>query len=485
MLKFTKIDPINPQKSSSELRSRNFDEIYSRFAKDKAKEQSSRCSQCGIPFCQVHCPLQNNIPDWLKLTAEGRLEEAYQISSATNNMPEVCGRICPQDRLCEGNCVIEQSGHGSVTIGSIEKYITDVAWEKGWVKKIEVVNEKKKTIGIIGSGPAGLAAAEELRKKGYQITIYDRYDRPGGLLIYGIPNFKLEKEIVKKRTERLKESGITFVMNCNIGKSINFDELKNKHDAILIATGVYQSREIKLNNTNADNVVSALEFLIASNKKGLKDRVVDFENGRLNSKNKNVVVIGGGDTAMDCVRTAIRQSAKSVKCLYRRDQKNMPGSQREVLNSIEEGVDFEWLSLPLEYLGKDKIEKTKIIKMQLGSPDETGRKTPEPILGSEKYLETDLIIEALGFEPEDLPQMFNKKELAVTQWGTVKINYKSMMTNIEGVFAAGDIVRGASLVVWSIKDGRDAAYNIHDFIQKKENLKFSKNIFSKEHLLNV
>ena len=467
MLKFTNTNQKNPKKEVADVRSKNFNEIYSRFAKEKAEEQSSRCSQCGIPFCQVHCPLQNNIPDWLQLTAQNRLQEAYELSSATNNMPEVCGRICPQDRLCEGNCVIEQSGHGSVTIGSIEKYITDVAWEKGWVKKINIPNEKTSSIGIIGSGPAGLAAAEQLRKKGYQITIYDRYDRAGGLLIYGIPNFKLEKEIVNKRIQRLKESGINFILNCEIGSSISFDEIKNKHDAILIATGVYKSRQINLNNSNADNVVPALEFLIASNKKSLKDKISEFENGRLNAKDKNVIVIGGGDTAMDCVRTAVRQGSRSVKCLYRRDQKNMPGSQREVQNAIEEGIDFNWLTLPIEYIGENRIVKTKIVKMQLGSPDETGRRAPQTVLGSEENLDTDLIIEALGFEPENLPKIFCKKELIVTKWGTLKIDYKNMMTSIDGVFAAGDIVRGASLVVWGIKDGRDAAEHIDSYIKEK------------------
>ena len=468
MLKFTDINQLNPEKTTPGKRSKNFNEIYSRFASEKAKEQSSRCSQCGIPFCQVHCPLQNNIPDWLQLTAEDRLQEAYEISSATNNMPEVCGRICPQDRLCEGNCVIEQSGHGSVTIGSIEKYITDVAWENGWVKKINVINEKKHSIGIIGSGPTGLAAAEQLRKKGYQITIYDRYDRPGGLLIYGIPNFKLEKEIVNKRIERLKESGINFILDCEIGSTITFNDIKKKHDAILIATGVYKSRQINLNNSKAHNVIPALEYLIASNKKGLNDSVKDFENGRLDAKNKNVIVIGGGDTAMDCVRTAVRQGAKTVKCLYRRDQKNMPGSQREVHNAIEEGVDFNWLTLPIEYIGHNQIEKIKIVKMQLGSPDESGRRSPQSIPNSQENLEIDLIIEALGFEPENLPKLFNEKELNVTQWGTIKINYKNLMTSIDGVFAAGDIVRGASLVVWGIKDGRDVAEHIHSFIKEKQ-----------------
>jgi len=455
----------NPNKISAKERVKSFDEIYAKYASQKAEEQASRCSQCGVPFCQVHCPLHNNIPDWLKLTAEDRMQEAFEISSSTNNMPEICGRICPQDRLCEGNCVIEQSGHGTVTIGSIEKYITDKAWEEGWVKNIEPVEERNQSVGIIGSGPAGLAAAEELRKKGFQVTIYDRYDRPGGLLIYGIPNFKLEKDIVIRRTNRLKESGIKFELNCDIGKDITFEDIKIKHDAVLIATGVYKFREINLNTSNFNNVVPALDFLIASNKTGLKDKVEDFTNGRLNANGKNVVVIGGGDTAMDCVRTAVRQGAKSVKCLYRRDKTNMPGSQREVQNAIEEGVDFQWLTLPTEYSGNGSLKNVRTVLMQLGEPDESGRRKPEPKEGTEKDLDVDLAIEALGFEPENLPKLFDNNDLTVTRWGTLKINYKNMMTSIDGVFAAGDIVRGASLVVWGIKDGRDAAKNINEYLE--------------------
>ena len=473
MLKFTKINQQNPDKITAEKRIKSFDEIYAKYATQKAEEQASRCSQCGVPFCQVHCPLHNNIPDWLKLTAEERMEEAYEISSSTNNMPEICGRICPQDRLCEGNCVIEQSGHGTVTIGSIEKYITDTAWEKGWVKNIIPEKEINLSVGIIGSGPAGLAAAEELRKKGYQVTIYDRYDRPGGLLIYGIPNFKLEKEIVIRRTKRLEESGIKFELNCNIGKEISFQEIKEKHDSILISTGVYKFREINLNNSNYNNVVPALDFLIASNKTGLKDKIEDFINGKLDANGKNVIVIGGGDTAMDCVRTAVRQGAKSVKCLYRRDKANMPGSQREVQNAAEEGVDFKWLTLPIEYSGNGSLKNVKTVLMQLGEPDETGRRRPEPKEGTEKNLDSDLVIEALGFEPENLPKLFNDVNLTVTRWGTLKINYKTMMTSLDGVFAAGDIVRGASLVVWGIKDGRDAANNIHKYLKNKISLESS------------
>ena len=473
MLKFTKINQENPNKITAEKRVKSFDEIYAKYATQKAEEQASRCSQCGVPFCQVHCPLHNNIPDWLKLTAEERMEEAYEISSSTNNMPEICGRICPQDRLCEGNCVIEQSGHGTVTIGSIEKYITDTAWEKGWVKNIIPEKEINLSVGIIGSGPAGLAAAEELRKKGYQVTIYDRYDRPGGLLIYGIPNFKLEKEIVIRRTKRLEESGIKFELNCNIGKEISFQEIKEKHDSILISTGVYKFREINLNNSNYNNVVPALDFLIASNKTGLKDKIEDFINGKLDANGKNVIVIGGGDTAMDCVRTAVRQGAKSVKCLYRRDKANMPGSQREVQNAAEEGVDFQWLTLPIKYSGNGSLKNVKTVLMQLGEPDETGRRRPEPKEGTEKNLDSDLVIEALGFEPENLPKLFNDVNLTVTRWGTLKINYKTMMTSLDGVFAAGDIVRGASLVVWGIKDGRDAANNIHKYLKNKLSLESS------------
>ena len=467
MLKFVNISKKNPQKKSSLLRQEDFKEIYSNFSDRGLKEQASRCSQCGVPFCQIHCPLHNNIPDWLKLSAENRLKEAYELSSDTNNMPEICGRICPQDRLCEGNCVIEKSGHGTVTIGSIEKHLTDLAWENGWINNINIIEERKNSIGIIGSGPAGLAAAEELRKKGYQITIYDRYDRSGGLLIYGIPNFKLEKEIVIRRTKRLLNSGINFILNCEVGSTLSFDSIKDKHDAVLIATGVYKPRNINLNKNKSSNVISALSFLIASNKKGLGDDVKEFNNGNLNSENKNVVVIGGGDTAMDCVRTAIRQKAQSVKCIYRRDRNNMPGSQREVENAIEEGVDFQWLTQPVKYIGNGIINSTNVVKMKLGKEDDSGRRFPINLKGTEQILKTDLIIEALGFEAENIPKIFNNPRLELTRWGTLKINFRDMMTSIRGVFAAGDIVRGSSLVVWGIKDGRDAASHIHNYLEKK------------------
>jgi len=469
MLRFVDLKQETPEKRGTEKRKDDFHEIYKDYITKKATEQSSRCSQCGVPFCQIHCPLSNNIPDWLKLTAEGRLEEAYEVSQSTNNMPEVCGRICPQDRLCEGNCVIEQSGHGTVTIGSIEKYITDTAWDKGWVKPFKVKRELKQSVGIIGAGPAGMACAEELRKSGYQVTIYDRYDRPGGLLIYGIPNFKLEKFVVERRTKLLKETGIKFVQNFEVGRDKTLYELKEKHDAILIATGVYKSREIDIPGHNLQNIFPAMDFLTASNRKGLGDKVKLFDDGTLNAEGKNVVVIGGGDTAMDCVRTSVRQKAKSVKCLYRRDRENMPGSAREVENAIEEGVEFVWLTSPKSFIGTNKVESVEVNKMKLGEPDSSGRRRPEIDKGSEYKISADLVIKSLGFDPENLPQLFNAKELVVSQWGTLKIDLKSMQTNLDGVFAAGDIVRGASLVVWAIRDGRDAATQIEKYLQLKAN----------------
>ena len=468
MLKFVNIGQENPLKRNIQDRKEDFKEIYDEFINEKAKEQSSRCSQCGVPFCQVHCPLSNNIPDWLKLTAEGRLEEAYHLAQSTNNMPEICGRICPQDRLCEGNCVIEQSGHGTVTIGSVEKFITENAWANNWIKPIKIKNEIKQSVGIIGAGPAGLACAEELRKSGYQITIYDRYDRAGGLLIYGIPNFKLEKYVVNRRTKLLKESGIKFIQNFEVGKDASLDELRKKHDAILISTGVYKAREIDLAGNDLNNIFPAMDFLTASNRKGLGDKVDLFDNGILNAEGKDVVVIGGGDTAMDCVRTAVRQNAKSVKCLYRRDKKNMPGSAREVSNAEEEGVEFIWLSSPKEFNGNGKIENLIVDRIELGKPDESGRSKPEIKENSQFNLKADMVIKALGFDPENLPKLFGSENLQVSRWGTIKTNFDTMETNLTGVFAAGDIVRGASLVVWAIKDGRDAAVNIKKFLETKE-----------------
>ncbi|WP_431284887.1 NAD(P)-dependent oxidoreductase [Humitalea sp. 24SJ18S-53] len=463
MLQFVSTPQRTPEKRKADLRREDFDEIYARFTTERAAEQASRCSQCGVPFCQVHCPLNNNIPDWLKLTAEGRLEEAYEVVSATNTFPEVCGRVCPQDRLCEGNCVIEK-GFDSVTIGAVEKYITDTAWERGWIKPPKPRHERTESVGIIGAGPAGLACAEVLRKRGWQVTVYDRYDRVGGLMIYGIPNFKLEKDVVLRRHAQYAEAGITFELGVDIGRDISFQALRDKHDAVLIATGVYKARDIQAPGSGLGGIVPALDYLTASNRKGLGDAVADFDSGALDAAGRDVVVIGGGDTAMDCVRTAVRQGAKSVSCLYRRDRANMPGSMREVSNAEEEGVRFLWLNSPEAFVGEGQVTGVRAARMHLGLPDATGRQQVEPIAGSSHTIPAGLVIKALGFDPEDLPAMFDEPGLGVSRWGTLRVDRKTMMTNLPGVFAAGDIVRGASLVVWGIKDGRDAATQIQSYV---------------------
>ena len=464
MLKFVTTARDMPEKRDVAERREDFGEIYREYAASKAAEQASRCSQCGVPYCQTHCPLHNNIPDWLRLTAEGRLQEAYEISQATNTFPEICGRICPQDRLCEGNCVIEQSGHGTVTIGSVEKYITDTAWENGWVKPIAPASERSQSVGIIGAGPGGLAAADVLRRNGFQVTVYDRYDRAGGLLTYGIPGFKLEKDVVLRRNEQLETGGVTFRLNCNVGVDISFDEIKAAHDAVLIATGVYKSRDLGGPGAGLDGIVRAIDYLTASNRENFGDTVPEIADGSLWAKDKRVVVVGGGDTAMDCVRTAIRQGAKSVKCLYRRDKANMPGSQREVQNAEEEGVEFVWLTMPKGFVGDSTVSGVKVAKMRLGAPDATGRQSPEEVAGADYVEDADLVIKALGFEPEDLPALWDTPGLEVTRWGTIKADFQSHETAIPGVYAVGDIVRGASLVVWAIRDGREAATAIMDHI---------------------
>ncbi len=465
MLKFVTTDRHMPDKRAAEDRRTDFGEIYREFAAERAAEQASRCSQCGVPYCQTHCPLHNNIPDWLRLVAEGRLREAYEVSQATNTFPEICGRICPQDRLCEGNCVIEQSGHGTVTIGAVEKYITDTAFEMGWVPAIRPRAERTESVGIIGAGPGGLAAADVLRRAGVQVTVYDRHDRAGGLMIYGIPGFKLEKDVVMRRNAQLADGGVEFRLNTEVGRDITFDEIRARHDAVIVATGVYKSRELQGDNHDAGGIVRAIDYLTASNRYGLGDDVPGFVSGELNAEGRRVVVIGGGDTAMDCVRTAIRQGASSVRCLYRRDRSNMPGSQREVANAEEEGVEFVWLTAPAGFeagsqaamAGGVAVSGVRVQTMRLGEPDATGRQSPEAIEGGDYVEAADLVIKALGFEPEELPTLWSKPELEVTRWGTIKADFRTHATALDGVYAVGDIVRGASLVVWAIRDGREAA----------------------------
>ncbi|MGB3553411.1 MAG: NAD(P)-dependent oxidoreductase [Jannaschia sp.] len=469
MLRFVSLGRETPEKRAADDRTEDFGEIYREFAADRAAEQAGRCSQCGVPYCQSHCPLHNNIPDWLRLTAEGRLREAYEIAQATNTFPEICGRICPQDRLCEGNCVIEKSGHGTVTIGAVEKYIVDTAFDEGWVEPIRPHAERGESVGIIGAGPGGLAAADMLRRAGVQVTVYDRYDRAGGLMVYGIPGFKLEKDVVMRRNAQLEDGGVTFALNTEVGRDITFAEIRDRHDAVIVATGVYKSRELEGHNGKAEGVVRAIDYLTASSRHGFGDDVPEFASGALNAEGKRVVVIGGGDTAMDCVRTAVRQGATSVKCLYRRDRANMPGSQREVANAEEEGVEFVWLTAPAGFeadlpatevaeLGQvGPVRGVSVQRMKLGEADATGRQRPEIIEGADYVEDADLVIKALGFEPEELPTLWEEPALEVTRWGTIKADFRTHETPLEGVYAVGDIVRGASLVVWAIRDGREAA----------------------------
>ncbi len=462
MLRFTEVRAQPPQKRAPAVRSGDDREIYQPLAPAQAAAQSSRCTQCGVPFCQHGCPLQNNIPDWLKLTAEGRLAEAYALSASTNPMPEVCGRICPQDRLCEQACVLEQSEHAAVTIGAVEKFLTDTAWERDWVAPVTPGAARGQSIGIIGAGPAGLAAAERLRTLGYGVTVYDRYDRIGGLMIYGIPNFKLDKSIVERRAARLIAAGIVFKLNCSVGHDVSFEALRQQHDAVLIATGVYHARPLGIPGQAC--AVPALDYLVASNRLGLGDPVeAAAPGGDLNAHGKRVVVIGGGDTAMDCVRTAIRQHAESVTCLYRRDRANMPGSLREVACAEEEGVTFEWLAQPSRLVA-GKATAVEAVRMRLGPPDASGRQSPAPVQGSAFVRSADMVIAALGFDAEDLPSLWRTPQLERRSSGALRVSPATLATSLPGVFAAGDVARGASLVVWALRDGLDAAEAMHTWL---------------------
>ncbi|GBR52065.1 glutamate synthase small subunit [Neokomagataea thailandica NBRC 106555] len=460
MLQFVELSQKLPEKRSAEERKKDFGEIYQGFARARAEEQASRCSQCGIPFCSVHCPLGNNIPDWLKLTAENRLQDAYAMSAATNTFPEICGRICPQDRLCEGNCVINK-GFESVTIGAVERFVTENAFAEGWVQPVLPDYELGRSVGVVGSGPAGLACAERLRRQGYEVHVYERQDRVGGLLTYGIPSFKLEKDVVERRWKLLEAQGVIFHLSTPIGSGegeTTLADLRTRHHAVFLGTGVYRSRAIDVPGSELGGVVDAIDFLTASNRRGYHE---DPGNDvALHAKGRRVIVIGGGDTAMDCVRTSIRQGAAEVVCVYRRDRANMPGSRQEVYNAEEEGARFEWLAAPDAFLGSEHVSGVRVQKMRLGTPDATGRRSIEAT-GQHAIVEGDLVIRALGFDPEDLPGQWNEPDLAVTRWGTLKVPPRGFETSLPGVFAGGDIVRGASLVVWAIKDGRDAADAIH------------------------
>ena len=459
---FINIQRIEPEVKPLEIRKVKFDEIYEKQSLREAKEQSSRCLDCGNPYCEWKCPLHNYIPNWLKLVEEGEIEQAADLCHETNAFPEICGRICPQEKLCEGACTLN-TGYEAVTIGQVEKFISDTALERGWKPK-KITNKKLDIhVSIIGAGPAGLACAETLIRRGANCTVYDRYKEIGGLLTYGIPEFKLEKKVIKRRRKILEELGVKFVMEFDVDAK-NLHKIESKSDAIFLGLGVYESIKSNIEGDEKDGVVEALPYLIKNT-----EYLMDIDDPlKMDFSDQKVVVLGGGDTAMDCVRTALRQKATSVTCVYRRDRENMPGSAREVNNAEEEGVEFVWLSAPKEFIGKNKVEGVIVDKIILGEPDESGRKKPIIKKDSEYKIKSDLVIKALGFDPENLPKLFNCEKLELTKWGTIKIDFDSMQTSMPGVFAAGDIVRGASLVVWAIKDGRDAATSIKNFLERNE-----------------
>ena len=463
MQQFIRVAQERPLKREAGERHMDFGEINEVFQPKPAGTQSSRCEQCGIPFCHVACPLNNNIPDWLKLTAEGRIEDAYRLSQATNNMPEICGRICPQENLCEGACVLEQSSHDAVTIGSVEKYLSETAWDNGWVESPAPESENGLSVGIIGAGPGGMAAAEQLRKKGYSVHVYDRHDRLGGLLTYGIPNFKLDKSVVLRRTKLLGEAGIIFHRNFEVGRHASLAELRQRHDAVFIATGLYKPRALSLPGAGLGGVVQALDFLIASNRKGFGEDVPAFEDGTLDAKGKHVVVLGGGDTAMDCCNTSIRQGAVQVTAIELMAEHEMRGSKSERAHAGDGGTVFHFRTTAEAFLGDGHVSAVRAVRARLSVPDADGKRTLETKPNTSFTAEADMVIQAMGFGAEDVPGLFGEPDLAVSAWGTL-VTDEHLMTSLDGVFAGGDIVRGASLVVWAIRDGRDAAESIERYI---------------------
>lgn len=461
---FIQVPRVDPTKKEARERIKEFREIYGKFDKEQAASQADRCLHCGNPYCEWRCPVHNYIPNWLKLIAEGNIEKAAALSHQTNSLPEICGRVCPQDRLCEGACTLND-GFGAVTIGAIEKYINDTAFEKGWRPDLSRVTPTGKRVAVIGAGPAGLGCADVLTRHGVQAVVYDRYEEIGGLLTFGIPEFKLEKEIVKRRREIMEGMGIEFVLNTDVGKDIPFQQVIDEYDAVFLGMGTYNYMKGGFPGEDLPGVYEALPFLISN-----VNRCLDLEKDAadfIDMKDQRVVVLGGGDTAMDCNRTSIRQGAQSVTCAYRRDEENMPGSKREVANAKEEGVQFLWNRQPVEIVGDGKVEGVKLVTTQLGEPDERGRRRPEVVEGSEEIIAADRVIVAFGFRPSPA-DWFKEFNIELDDRNRVQApansEFKHQTTNPK-IFAGGDMVRGSDLVVTAVYEGREAAEGILDYLE--------------------
>jgi glutamate synthase (NADPH/NADH) small chain len=462
-LQFIESARQDPPKKPAEQRIKFFGEIYEQFDADSAALQAGRCLACGNPYCEWKCPVHNYIPNWLQLVAEGNLEKAAELSNLTNSLPEICGRVCPQDRLCEGACTLND-GFGAVTIGSVEKYITDTALKKGWKPDLSQVHKTDKRVAVIGAGPAGLGCADVLVRNGVTPVVFDRYPEAGGLLTFGIPSFKLEKDVMKRRSELLQGMGVEFRLGVEVGKDITLEQLLQEFDAVFLGMGTYKYMKGGFPGEDTPGVYEALPYLISNTRNvlGLKQD----ERGFIDMKGKRVVVLGGGDTAMDCNRTAIRQGAKSVTCAYRRDEENMPGSKREVANAKEEGVQFLWNRQPVEIVGTDSVEGIKVVRTELGQPDERGRQRPVVVEGSEEIVEADHVIIAFGFQPSP-PDWLGENGIKLDERGRVlapeTADYAYQTSN-EKVFAGGDMVRGSDLVVTAVYEGRGAALGILDYL---------------------
>ncbi|WP_278361306.1 FAD-dependent oxidoreductase [Idiomarina abyssalis] len=466
---FLDVGRVDPKKLDANVRKQQFGEIYGEFDASQAAEQSDRCLECGNPYCEWKCPVHNYIPNWLKLISEGNLEQAAELAHQTNTLPEICGRVCPQDRLCEGACTLND-GFGAVTIGSIEKQMVDEAFKQGWRPDLSGVIQRRERVAVIGAGPAGLACADVLARNGVKAVVYDRYPEIGGLLTYGIPPFKLDKAVMTLRREIFTDMGIEFKLRVEVGKDISFAELEANYDAVFLALGTYKALDGKLKGLDAEGVYPALPFLIGNTQRLMAHEPMS-QYPLIDVKDETVVVLGGGDTAMDCVRTSIRQGAKSVVCAYRRDEGNMPGSRKEVQNAREEGVSFEFNLQPLEVVtdGTGKVSGVKMVHTELGPADEDGRRRPQPVPESEFLMPATAVIIAFGYQPNP-PEWLQQHKVELSDWGTVLASGDTefaMQTSNPKIFAGGDMVRGADLVVTAIAEGRNAAEGMLDYFDSQ------------------